>query len=69
MTEAADETAASVGTVASAANQLSASIANISRYIDESGRVTLAAVGATAQAGETMRVVVETAGRIGAVVS
>ncbi len=68
VTEAADETAASVGTVASAANQLSASIANISRYIDESGRVTLAAVGATAQAGETMRVVVETAGRIGAVV-
>ncbi len=68
VTAAADETAASVGTVASAANQLSASITNISRYIDESGRITQAAVGATAEAGETMRVVVETAGRIGAVV-
>ncbi|MBF5095630.1 methyl-accepting chemotaxis protein [Azospirillum sp. INR13] len=68
VTAAADETSASVGTVASAANQLSASIANISRYIDESGRVTEAAVGAAAQAGETMRVVVETAGRIGAVI-
>ncbi|KAA0572920.1 methyl-accepting chemotaxis protein [Azospirillum sp. Sh1] len=68
VTAAADETAASVGTVASAANQLSASITDISRYIDESGRITQAAVGATAEAGETMRVVVETASRIGAVV-
>ncbi|AWJ86484.1 hypothetical protein TSH58p_23635 (plasmid) [Azospirillum sp. TSH58] len=68
VTAAADETASSVGTVASAANQLSASITDISRYIDESGRITRAAVGATAEAGETMRVVVETAGRIGTVV-
>jgi len=68
VTAAADETAASVGTVSSAASQLSASIADIGRHIDESGRITQAAVGATAEAGETMRVVVETAGRIGAVV-
>ena len=68
VTAASDETAFSVGTVASAANQLSASITDIGRYIDESGRITQAAVGATAEAGETMRVVVETAGRIGAVV-
>lgn len=68
VTAASDETASSVGMVASAANQLSASITDIGRYIDESGRITQAAVGATAEAGETMRVVVETAGRIGAVV-
>ncbi|MBP2231454.1 methyl-accepting chemotaxis protein [Azospirillum agricola] len=65
---AAEQTASNVGTVASAANQLRASIGDIGRHIEESGRITQAAVGAAAQAGETMRVVVETANRIGAVV-
>ncbi len=65
---AAEETAANVGAVASAANQLRMSIGDIGRHIEESGRITQAAVGAAAQAGETMRVVVETANRIGAVV-
>ncbi|MFS2009345.1 methyl-accepting chemotaxis protein [Azospirillum sp. CT11-132] len=65
---AADQTASNVGTVASAANQLRASIGDIGRHIEESGRITQAAIGAAAQAGETMRVVVETAGRIGTVV-
>ncbi len=65
---AADQTASNVGTVASAANQLRASIGDIGRHIDESSRITQAAVGAAAQAGETMRVVVDTANRIGAVV-
>ncbi|WP_158511069.1 methyl-accepting chemotaxis protein [Azospirillum thiophilum] len=65
---AADQTASNVGTVASAANQLRASIGDIGRHIQESSRITQAAVGAAAQAGETMRVVVETANRIGTVV-
>jgi methyl-accepting chemotaxis protein len=65
---AADQTASNVGTVASGANQLRASIGDIGRHIEESGRITQAAIGAAAQAGETMRVVVETAGRIGTVV-
>ncbi|WP_395453289.1 methyl-accepting chemotaxis protein [Azospirillum melinis] len=65
---AADQTASNVGTVASAANQLRASIGDIGRHIEESGRITQAAIGAAAQAGETMRAVVETAGRIGTVV-
>ncbi|CAO3430368.1 methyl-accepting chemotaxis protein [Azospirillum endophyticum] len=65
---AADQTASNVGTVASAANQLRASIGDIGRHIEESSRIIQAAVGAAAQAGETMRVVVETAGRIGTVV-
>ncbi len=65
---AADQTASNVGTVATAANQLRASIGDIGRHIEESGRITQAAIGAAAQAGDTMRVVVETANRIGAVV-
>ncbi|MCG5241614.1 methyl-accepting chemotaxis protein [Azospirillum doebereinerae] len=65
---AAEQTASNVGTVATAANQLRASIGDIGRHIEESGRITQAAVGAAAQAGQTMQVVVETANRIGAVV-
>ncbi|MFD1626807.1 methyl-accepting chemotaxis protein [Azospirillum griseum] len=65
---AADQTASNVGTVATAANQLRASIGDIGRHIDESSRITQAAVGAAAQAGDTMKVLVDTANRIGAVV-
>jgi len=65
---AAEQTAANVGTVAHAANQLRSSIGDIGRHIEESGRITSAAVGAAAQAGKTMRDAVETANRIGAVV-
>ncbi|AWK85211.1 methyl-accepting chemotaxis protein [Azospirillum thermophilum] len=65
---AADQTAANVGTVATAANQLRASIGDIGRHIGESRKITDAAITAAAQAGDTMRVVVDTAGRIGAVV-
>ncbi|WP_149168377.1 methyl-accepting chemotaxis protein [Azospirillum brasilense] len=65
---AAEQTAASVGTVASAANQLRASISNIRRHNEESSRITHAAIDASVQAGGTMRVLVETSGRIGAVV-
>ncbi len=65
---AGDQTAANVGTVASAAGQLRLSIGDIGRHIAESSRITKAAVGAASQAEGTVRMLVETGARIGAVI-
>jgi methyl-accepting chemotaxis protein len=67
--QASTEASNNVAGIAAATEELSASIAEISRQVAQSAQVSLRAVEETGQTDETVRGLAESAGRIGDVVS
>jgi methyl-accepting chemotaxis protein len=67
--QASAEASDNVASIAAATEELSASIAEISRQVAQSAQISLRAVEETQQTDETVRGLAESAGRIGDVVS
>ncbi len=67
--QASAEASNNVSSIAAATEELSASIAEISRQVAQSAQISLRAVEETQQTDETVRGLAESAGRIGDVVS